>query len=99
MYCILIMEQPDTEKEIKELQEKEEEILEISKENNKLLRKLHKSMVLSRIFRGLYWFFVIGLAFGLYFYIQPFIDGLPDAYKNFFERFGSVSDFTPTDTP
>jgi len=60
----------DTEK-IKKLLEKN---LEISEESFRILKKVHRAQSIGRLFKALKWVLVIALAFGAYYYIQPFLD-------------------------
>jgi len=57
------------------------ELLEITKENNVMLRKLYKGYVIGKIFSILYWIIIIGLGIGAFYYVQPYIDTLNDTYK------------------
>ncbi len=57
-------------------------ILEQVEENNKLLKKMHRSVIVGRVFRIIYWVVIIGVAFGSYYFIQPYIDGVLGAYSS-----------------
>ncbi len=57
--------------------------LELSQENNKMLHSIRRSMVWGRVMRIVYWVIIIGAAVGIYYYIEPYIDGAVDAYGNF----------------
>jgi len=57
-----------------------EENLELSKENSKLLRKVHGILRLNQIMRISYWVIIILIAIGAFYFIQPFLDGLLGAY-------------------
>jgi hypothetical protein len=65
------------DEEIKELIKED---LEISKENNKLLRKIRNYFRWNSALRGLYWLFIIASAFGAYYLFQPYIDSLKNTY-------------------
>ena len=65
-----------------------EEVVELSRENNKMLKKMHRSMRVSKIFRVIYWIIIIGSMLGLYYYLQPFLDNLKEAYNGIFSMFG-----------
>ncbi len=64
-----------------ELKKMMRENLELSQENNKLLRKMHRSILWGRLFNVLYWVIVIGAMFGAYYVLQPFIDSILNAYQ------------------
>jgi hypothetical protein len=53
-----------------------EETLALSKENNKILHALHRSLRLQRIMTILYWVFIICSAVGAFWLIQPYIDAI-----------------------
>ena len=50
------------------------ETLELSRENNKILRKIQGSMRWGRFFKFAYWLIIIGSAAGAYYFLQPFIE-------------------------
>lgn len=54
--------------------------LELSQENNKMLRSIKRSMFWGRITRIAYWIIIIGAAIGIYYYIEPYIDTAINAY-------------------
>lgn len=67
--------------------------LELSRENNKMLQSIKRSMFVGRIFRVAYWVIVIGAAVGLYYYIEPYLDGAIGAYgsiKGDLKNFGDL---------
>ncbi|MFC1720836.1 hypothetical protein ACFL0K_01125 [Patescibacteria group bacterium] len=64
-----------------ELRRMLDENLELSRENNKLLHKLHRTVLWGRVFRVLYWTVIIGAAMGAYYFVQPMIDGLLQTYQ------------------
>lgn len=63
-----------------------EENLRLSKENNELLKKVREFQRWSRITKVLYWFIIIGIALGAFYFIQPYFDGILNIYS------GGVSD-------
>jgi len=65
-----------------------EETLELSKENNKILKKLRNAMRVSRFFKVVYWTVIIGSMLGAYYYFQPLIDNLVGAYEGVTSLFG-----------
>jgi len=56
--------------------------LEVTKENNKILGKIHRYIKWSRALRALYWIIIIGSTLGLYYFIQPFIDNVRDVISD-----------------
>ncbi len=87
-----------------DLQEKEliEETLEVSKENNKMLKKIWRDVKYKRFITFAYWMVVIGLAFGAYYYIQPILESVGAGYGDIsegisagFENFKKVNEILP----
>ena len=50
-----------------------EEILELTKENNKILRTMRRSQRMTSLFTFVYWAVILGSIFGVYYYFQPTI--------------------------
>jgi len=59
-----------------------DETIELARENNKLIKKIHRSIVIGRTFRILYWVVIIGFALGLFYFLQPYIELLGTLYGN-----------------
>lgn len=53
--------------------EKMEELLELTRENNKILRSMRKSQKVTTLFSFVYWIIILGSIFGAYYYFQPTI--------------------------
>ncbi len=56
--------------------------LGLAQENNKILHSLRRSMFWSRVVRIAYWVIILGFAVGVYYYIEPYLDGAINAYGN-----------------
>jgi len=65
-----------------ELKKMMRENLELSQENNKLLKKMNRSIILGRLFTVIYWIVIIGTMLGAYYVLQPFIEGVLGAYQS-----------------
>lgn len=63
-----------------------EENLRLSKENNELLVKVRNFQRWSQISKVLYWFVIIGVALGAFYFIKPYFDNVLNIYT------GGVSD-------
>jgi len=57
------------------------ENIRITEDNNRLLRKIVSANRWARIFKVLYWVVIIGSMIGIYYYVQPVLIDLLDAYK------------------
>ena len=58
-----------------------ERTLSLTQENNTLLRKIRNSARISSIMRLFYWLIILGLSFGSYYFIQPYLDQLRQIYS------------------
>lgn len=52
-------------------------------ENNKLLRKMHRAAIWGRIMHFLYWLIIIGLSFGAFYLIQPYVETVQKSIGGF----------------
>ena len=59
-----------------------EEILAVVKENNKILRKMHRTQVWSGVLRLMYWAVIIGASIGAWYYFQPILDDYMKTYQS-----------------
>lgn len=75
-----------------ELRKEIEENRALIKENQKLIKKIHRSMVVGRVMSVLYWIVIIGASVGAYYFIQPYIDSALGAYTNVKTGFGAAQD-------
>ena len=57
-----------------------EDNLALNRENNEMLHKLYNIQRWAQITRIIYWFVVIGIAIGAFYFIQPFFDSLLGVY-------------------
>ncbi|HBM45589.1 MAG: hypothetical protein UT05_C0005G0019 [Parcubacteria group bacterium GW2011_GWF2_38_76] len=58
------------------------EILELTKENNKILRGMRSSQRWNSFFNFVYYFLIIGSVVGSYYYLQPYIDTALQSYQS-----------------
>jgi hypothetical protein len=57
------------------------EILELARENNRMLRGMHRRMVIGQIMTVLYWLIIIGAAGWAYYYFKPVLETYLQAYQ------------------
>ena len=67
-----------------------EEAVALSRENNAILRKMRRSALVSSFFRILYIVVILGLTFGSYYLIQPYIDQFKGVYGTVQDSVGKV---------
>ena len=63
------------------MDEKLDELLELTRENHKILKKMHRAQVWSSVFQFMYWAVIIGGTIGLWYYFQPTIDSYMSTYQ------------------
>jgi Sec-independent protein secretion pathway component TatC len=56
--------------------------LKLAEENNKMLRSMRRSARFSSFIRLVYWLFIIGAAFGTYYFVQPYIAPIMKTYTD-----------------
>lgn len=57
-----------------------EENLKLSKENNELLVKVHRVQKWAQYSRLFYWVIILGITYGAFYYLQPYLDSLLNIY-------------------
>ena len=57
-----------------------ERAVSLGEENNKILRGIRRSNRLGFVWKIVYWAIIIGVSYGAYVYIQPYIDILMQEY-------------------
>ncbi|MBX4210645.1 hypothetical protein KW783_01605 [Candidatus Parcubacteria bacterium] len=70
-----------------------ERALNLAEENNKMLRGMRRSMRVGTILRVVYWIIIIGLAFGSFYFLQPYLNQLGEVYTGFKDNVDSVHNF------
>jgi len=56
------------------------EAVNLAKENQKILKKLHRAHILGRAVKIFYWVIIIGVGVGAFYFLQPYIDSLKGAF-------------------
>ena len=75
--------------EVKQLLEKN---LALSQENNELLKKVHKIQRWAQITRIAYWFIILGIAFGSFYFIKPFLGSITSLYSGGVSNVNNLQD-------
>lgn len=57
-----------------------ERVLELSEENNQILKRILRGMRWGRLVRIIYWSVIIAASVGAFYYVQPYWDALRDFY-------------------
>jgi hypothetical protein len=67
-----------------------EETLKLSKENNDMLHKMRRAQIWERVTRIIYWCVVIIVALAGYYILQPFFEGVGEAYNTVRESVAEI---------
>jgi hypothetical protein len=63
------------------MEDKLNELLILTKENNKILRGMRRSQKWSSFFNFIYYALIIGSIFGSYYYLQPYVNSFMETYR------------------
>ena len=63
-----------------ETRQKMVELLELTRENNKILHGLRRSQRWNTILNIIYWLIIIGIAIGAFYFLQPYVEKF-DAFR------------------
>lgn len=77
-----------------------DELLELTKENNKILHKMRRTQHFSSFFSLVYWAVILGSIFGTYYYFQPTIEKYMKVFQTsmgVLQQFESSVGSIPTD--
>ena len=70
-----------SDEEFQEIKEQLAEVTKLTRQNNKIMRKIERSARIGLIFRTLYWILIIGSMLGAYYYMQPYIEDINSIYE------------------
>ncbi len=83
-----------TEAELAEMRHLLKRNTELLEENNRILKKLHRSAVWSFWFRVIFYVLAIGLPFAMYYYfLEPYLASMTNSYESVLERVNSFPGF------
>ena len=77
-----------------------DELLEITHENNKILRSMRRAQRWSSLFRFVYWAVILGSILGVYYYFQPTIQKYMKTFQTsigIIQNFEKAAGSIPTD--
>jgi hypothetical protein len=67
-----------------------DETREIVERNHEMLEKIQSYLFWRRVFTIVYWIIIIGIAIGLLYFLQPYVDRVFDAYGQLQTQFESL---------
>ena len=79
---------------------KVDELIELTRENNKILRSMRSTQRWGSFFRLAYWMVILGSVFGVYYYFQPTIQKYLKTVQtsiSILQKFESTAGAIPTD--
>lgn len=65
-------------------------LLELTKENNRILRSMHRRMLWSQIFTIIYWLVILGVMGWSYYYLQPYFEKYLSTYQSIMKTLDNV---------
>jgi hypothetical protein len=68
------------------------QILELTQENNLVLKRLLRAQLIQSWIRGIYIFIMIAFVYGGYVVLKPMLSGLIDTYQNILNPGGSITE-------
>lgn len=75
-----------------EEKDKLDELLDLARENNKILRSMHRRQVWAQILTVLYWLVILGIAGWAYVYFQPYVEQYMSAYRTITSALESIEE-------
>lgn len=72
-----------------------EETLALAKENNEMLKKVRGIQKWNFFFKIFYWFLIIGVSVGLFYFLQPFVDNVQNTVKETNSSFQKLKNLVP----
>ncbi len=70
------------------------ESIEVSKENNLMLKKMVRAQRWTNIYRVVYWGIIIFSSVGAYYFIQPYLNNMINLYSGGVSDIGKISDIS-----
>ncbi|PSO45759.1 MAG: hypothetical protein BRC25_01095 [Parcubacteria group bacterium SW_6_46_9] len=78
------------DKRLDNLREDLQETREIVERNHEMLESIQTTMFWRKVSSVVYWLLIIGVAVGLFYFLDPYLDRLFDAYSQIVEKLNSV---------
>jgi len=68
-----------------------QELLELTRENNKILKSMRRHQRWASVIHALYWLAIIGLSFGSYYLIQPYLESILQTYTTIQDGISNIT--------
>lgn len=76
--------------ETSDVDKKLEEIKNLEQENNKMIKNINRSIMLSRLLAVVRWIIIVGGTVGIFYYFQPMIDQLWSTYNEMINQISGL---------
>lgn len=73
-----------------------EELLQLTRENNKILRGMRSSQRWDRLFKIVYWLAILGVSIAGYYLVQPMISPLMNNFNSIISSFQGMTNGLPS---
>ena len=70
--------------------DKLDEMLELTRENNRILRSMHRRMMWSQVFTFIYWLIILGVAGWSFYFLQPYMAKYINTYQTIIKQIDSL---------
>lgn len=77
-------------RDLEQVKDDLKETREIVERNHEILESIERSMFWRRVFTIVYWTIIIGIAVGLFYFLQPYVDRVFEAYSQFQGQLESI---------
>ena len=67
-----------------------DELLSLTRENNRILRKMHRGMIWGQVVTFIYWLIVLGVMGWSYYYFQPYFAKYISSYQKAVKTLDSI---------
>ena len=68
-------------------------LMALTEENNKILHKIRRTAKVTGMIRIVYWIIIIGISIGAYYYVQPYLNQILEAYSGLSTGLNSIQSF------
>ena len=66
--------------------------IKLSKENNRMLKKMRSAQKRANFLKLLYWLIIIGIAVGGFYFLQPYFEVVQDLYQQIQTTIGDIGE-------
>ncbi len=70
--------------------DKLDEMLDLTRENNRILRSMHRRMIWSQVLTFIYWLVILGVAGWSFYYLQPYMTKYMNTYQTIMKQIDSL---------